>query len=153
MPCRIASIPPSSRTSGLIEALKSECERFSQTVQLDWRRTPGTFPMRCRTTWRCACFASRRRDCATLRATPERAERRFRLQRLDGGLELTVKDDGAGFDPGQHRAGMSLGHASMRQSVALLGGKIDIESSSGHGTTILAWVPLREPSDLSARAG
>jgi len=71
------------------------------------------------------------------------------LRRLGGGLELAVKDDGAGFDAGQRRAGMSLGLSSMR--LALLGGKIDIENSSGHGTTILAWVPLREPSDLSER--
>ena len=42
---------------------------------------------------------------------------------------------------------------SMRQRVLLLGGKIDIASSPGHGTTILAWVPLEEErSEPSARA-
>ena len=36
---------------------------------------------------------------------------------------------------------------------ALLDGKIDIESSPGHGTTILAWVPLRQADrEPSARA-
>ena len=105
--------------------------------------------MHCRRTWRCAFFASPRRDCATLHARPEHAKSRF--WRLGRGLELAVKDDGAGFDAGQHRAGIGLGLSSMRQRVALLGGKIDIENSSGHGTTILAWVPLREPSDLSER--
>ena len=75
------------------------------------------------------------------------------LRRLDGGLQLAVKDDGAGFDPAQHRAG-SLGHASMRQRAILLGGKLDIDSSPGRGTTILAWVPLKEEerSEPSARA-
>src|SRR5262249_6514722 len=67
------------------------------------------------------------------------------LRRLDGGLELTVRDDGAGFDAAQHRARLSLGHASMRQRASALGGSVDIDSSPGHGTTVLAWVPLREP--------
>jgi signal transduction histidine kinase len=48
------------------------------------------------------------------------------LRRLGGGLELAMKDDGAGFDAGQRRAGMSLGLSGMRQRVALLGGKIDM---------------------------
>ncbi len=45
------------------------------------------------------------------------------------------------------RAGMSLGHAGMRQRVVLLGGSI-------HGTTIRAWIPLlkEEHGEPSARA-
>jgi signal transduction histidine kinase len=74
-----------------------------------------------------------------------------RLQRLDGGLQVCVRDNGVGFDPTQNRAGTSLGHAGMRQRVALLGGKIDIESTPGRGTAILAWVPLAEAGGLSAR--
>jgi signal transduction histidine kinase len=75
------------------------------------------------------------------------------LRRLHGGLQLAVRDNGTGFDPAQHRAGTSLGHASMRQRAFLLGGKVDIDSRPGHGTVILAWVPLREErSEPSARA-
>ena len=137
---------------GLIEALKGECERFSQCpvrLQANTRDIPDALPHDVALClFRIAQEGLRN---VARHAGARRAE--VSLRRLDGGLELTVKDDGAGFDPGQHRAEMSLGHASMRQRVALLGGKIDIESSSGHGTTILAWVPLREPSDLSARAG
>jgi signal transduction histidine kinase len=75
------------------------------------------------------------------------------LRRLNGGLQLAVRDNGAGFDPAQHRAGTSLGHASMRQRASLLGGTVEIDSSPGRGTIIRAWVPLREePSEPSARA-
>ena len=136
---------------GLIEALKAECERFSQCpvrLEANTRDIPDVLPQDVALClFRIAQEGLRN---VARHAGARRAE--VSLRRLDGGLELTVKDDGAGFDPGQHRAQMSLGHASMRQRVALLGGTIDIESSSGHGTTILAWVPLREPSDLSARA-
>jgi signal transduction histidine kinase len=32
----------------------------------------------------------------------------------------------------------------MRQRVFFLGGSLDIDSQPGHGTMILAWVPLKE---------
>ena len=127
---------------GLIEALKAECERFSQCrvrLQANTRDIPDALPQDVALClFRIAQEGLRN---VARHAGARRAE--VCMRRLDGGLELTVKDDGAGFDPKQRRAEMSLGHASMRQRVALLGGKIDIESSSGHGTTILAWVPLR----------
>jgi signal transduction histidine kinase len=66
------------------------------------------------------------------------------LRRLDGGLQLVIRDDGVGFDPGEDRTAASLGHASMRQRVLLLGGKVEINSNPGRGTTIRAWVPLKE---------
>ncbi len=38
----------------------------------------------------------------------------------------------------------SLGLAGMRERVHLAGGELDIESAPGHGTTVLAWVPIQE---------
>jgi hypothetical protein len=35
----------------------------------------------------------------------------------------------------------SLGLASMRERVRLLQGELDIESTPGRGTTVVAWVP------------
>jgi signal transduction histidine kinase len=135
---------------GLIEALKAECERFSQCpvrLEVNTRDIPDALPQD-------VALCLFRIAQEGLRNVARHAGARqieVSLRRLGRGLELAVKDDGAGFDAGQRRAGMSLGLSGMRQRVALLGGKIDIESSSGHGTTILAWVPLREPSDLSER--
>jgi signal transduction histidine kinase len=62
----------------------------------------------------------------------------------DGQIRLSVKDDGKGFDPGGQQAKPSLGLASMRQRIELLGGKLLIESSSNQGAAIFAWVPLQQ---------
>jgi signal transduction histidine kinase len=68
------------------------------------------------------------------------------VREVDGGLQLAVRDDGCGFDPAAQRGSPSLGLASMRERVHLLGGELDIDSAPGHGTTILAWVPVeKEP--------
>jgi signal transduction histidine kinase len=60
----------------------------------------------------------------------------------DGGLLLSVSDDGSGFEPGLQTRRPSLGHASMRERIRSLGGKLDIQSTPGKGTTVVAWVPI-----------
>lgn len=61
-------------------------------------------------------------------------------------LVLEVRDDGTGFDMHsawlRATAGESLGLASMRERVALVGGRFEIESSPGNGTSVRARVPL-----------
>ena len=131
--------------------MKSECERFSQTcstrLETSVQDLPETLP---RDVALCL-FRIAQEGLRNVARHAGAGRTEVSLRRLGRGLELAVKDDGAGFDAGQLRAGMSLDLSSMRQRVALLGGKIDIENSSGHGTTILAWVPVRETSDLSER--
>ncbi len=43
------------------------------------------------------------------------------LRTTNGGCELEVRDNGVGFDPQKQRTGPSLGHASMRERVQLVG--------------------------------
>jgi len=61
-------------------------------------------------------------------------------------LLLAVRDDGVGFDPAAPGRGRSLGLASMRERIRLVNGTLDIESAPGHGTAIVAWVPVDEGS-------
>jgi signal transduction histidine kinase len=138
--------PAILRDLGLIEALRAECEGFSECpVQLKvnaeeiTERLPQDVAL--------YLFRIAQESLRNVARHARASQTEVRLRRLDGGLQLVVRDNGAGFDPMQHRAGMSLGLASMRQRAVLLGGKIDIESSPGHGTTIVAWVPVKEPGD------
>lgn len=68
------------------------------------------------------------------------------LAREDGALRLSVRDDGVGFDvlAARERAGKggSLGLLSMEERAQLLGGRLEIASSSGRGTEVTAWFPL-----------
>ena len=69
------------------------------------------------------------------------------LERKDLDAILIIEDDGAGFDPGDTPRASSndintgLGLTSMRERMALIGGNLEIESSSGAGTTVYASVP------------
>jgi len=69
-----------------------------------------------------------------------------RLFTADGQLALSVRDDGAGFDLEAARrrasAGESLGVVGMEERVALAGGRLELRTSPGQGTVLLATFPL-----------
>jgi signal transduction histidine kinase len=54
---------------------------------------------------------------------------------------LVVQDDGHGFDPAMARE-EGLGLTGMRERVALLGGRLVVESTEGAGTMLTAELPL-----------
>ena len=131
---------------GLAEALKAECERFTRQESIPTEVKLHDLP---------AAIAADRALClfrvaqSALRNVVRHARARrveVTLRGLDGGLQLAVRDDGAGFDPARQHARHTLGLASMRERVHLMAGEFDIESAPGQGTLILAWVPLRTES-------
>ncbi|HEY8030338.1 MAG TPA: GAF domain-containing sensor histidine kinase [Gaiellaceae bacterium] len=63
------------------------------------------------------------------------------LTRRGDAVAVVVEDDGSGFDPTDSRDGIGL--LGMRERLALLDGKLDVESTAGGGTTLVAEVPWR----------
>ena len=61
------------------------------------------------------------------------------LAAVDGHVRLLIRDDGVGFDPGRATAKIAQGHfglINMRERVEMVGGKLQVESAPGRGTTI-----------------
>lgn len=58
-------------------------------------------------------------------------------------VEVTVRDDGRGFDPagtsGRHGMGLEL----MRERLREVGGAVQFDSAPGHGTTVRVTLPVR----------
>jgi ligand-binding sensor domain-containing protein/signal transduction histidine kinase len=59
----------------------------------------------------------------------------------DDSLQLSVSDDGCGFDTNPKSQGMGL--RSIRERIASIRGNVQIQSAPGHGTRILVQVPTR----------
>jgi signal transduction histidine kinase len=60
----------------------------------------------------------------------------------DGGLRLTVTDDGRGFDPdARGLRARRLGLTSMHERAASLGGSLAVRSAPGQGTTVELGLP------------
>ena len=58
-----------------------------------------------------------------------------------GTVRAVIEDDGVGFDVGAIREG-ALGLVGMRERVLLLGGRLEVESAPGAGTTVLIELPV-----------
>lgn len=59
---------------------------------------------------------------------------------LDGVFGITIKDDGQGFDPQSPQLGNGLGNFTKRMHG--IGGRYELISSPGHGTTMHFYCPL-----------
>jgi signal transduction histidine kinase len=129
---------------GLVEALKAECDRVARSesvrVDIEADKLPQSLPKE-------AALCIYRVAQEALRNISRHAKAsivQLSLALDDGGLLLAVSDNGSGFEPGAPTRRPSLGHASMRERIRLLKGKLDIQSIPGRGTTIRAWVPISE---------
>jgi PAS domain S-box-containing protein len=64
------------------------------------------------------------------------------LRKKEGGIELVIEDDGAGFDVDHTGSGGGLGKgiglSSMKERAYLSGGSISIQSRKGVGTAVIA---------------
>ena len=70
------------------------------------------------------------------------------LRHADGRLNLSIADDGRGFDPAGVDPRDHFGLVGMRERVAALEGVLDIDSSPGEGPRISVHLPLPETGGL-----
>jgi signal transduction histidine kinase len=64
------------------------------------------------------------------------------LTERDHAVAAMVEDDGVGFEIDSARED-GLGLVGMRERIGLVGGRLQVESSAGAGTTVVAEVPVR----------
>ena len=68
---------------------------------------------------------------------------RVRLSESDGGVAMEIVDDGVGFQPheGAVAAPGHMGLATMRERAEMAGGRCELHSLPGQGTTLDVWMP------------
>lgn len=80
-----------------------------------------------------------------------------RLDCGSGGIELIVKDEGAGFDPeildGSARASEHFGLFSIRERIELMGGGLRVRSAGGTGTSVTLHMPYGGAAASPGAAG
>jgi signal transduction histidine kinase len=128
--------PPTLESEGLAEALRKHVDvlrRVYRTeIGLELAGAPPRTPELEREVFRIAQEAIHN---ALHHAEAERVS--LRLAATDGLLELTVSDDGVGFDPDAPAVrSRRLGLTSMEERAEALGGTLTIDSEPGRGTTV-----------------
>ena len=80
-----------------------------------------------------------------IRKHSEASRVRVELTATDSGIQLSVSDDGVGFNVDKIDR-RRYGLRGMRERAKLLGGEIDITSSPGNGTDVKVSLPLQPVS-------
>ena len=68
------------------------------------------------------------------------SEARLTLQLNDDGLHISVADNGRGFEP-ERKPSRGNGLNNMRRRLQSIGGRLEIRSGAGQGTTVQMFVP------------
>ena len=125
---------------GLADALEAALERFAESTGWTVSLNVGVLGQPLSSATETACFRIAQEALTNAARHAGANAVAVDLARVDGELVLTVHDDGCGFDPDSLRtAAMRRAHfglVSMRERAALAGGRLDIASSPGDGTTI-----------------
>jgi signal transduction histidine kinase len=69
-------------------------------------------------------------------------EVRVSVQKVSGKVKVEIRDNGIGFAPERIGTKSGLGLIGMKERVEAVGGKLDITSRAGAGTTVSATIPL-----------
>ena len=129
---------------GLVAALRAECNRVARQEPIRVDFDSEAIPKKVPSSTAICLFRVAQEALRNVVRHANASNVEVSLQAKEGGITLAVHDDGTGFNDAREGAPASLGLVSMRERVRLVGGKFDIVSRPDHGTTVLAWVPLRE---------
>ena len=64
------------------------------------------------------------------------------LNKLEDGINVTIEDDGVGFDLEKERKAEGMGLSNLEKRAQKLGGELHIDTQKGRGTTIIIDLPL-----------
>ena len=68
---------------------------------------------------------------------------RCRLETSDEETQLVIADNGRGFDPNAPKNNGGIGLLGMKERMLQCGGTLEVQSSRGEGTTVIASLPAR----------
>jgi PAS domain S-box-containing protein len=141
----IADLRPTALDDlGLGAAVRLQVEKISnEGSQVDYEETlrDERLPPEVET----ALFRITQEALTNVRKHAPSAPVRITLRHLNNCIRLHVRDWGPGFDPEEATEGGGpgerLGLSSMRERVALLGGRLEVRSRPGEGTDLVAEIP------------
>ncbi len=128
---------------GLVEALRSECSLFTRREGIAVNFQCDSSPLVSAEVALCIYRVAQE----ALRNVAKHASVThcgMTLKMVAKRLELTVVDEGMGFDPALLRSGLGIGVASMEERARLVRGTFQVVSAPGKGTRVLVRVPLED---------
>lgn len=128
-------------TLGLVAAVRAHCrEVFAQDLEVHFedRNVTGALPYELGL----CLFRIAQEGLSNVVKHSSAREARLLLIGTADALTLSIVDTGRGFDEAAVAETGGLGLVSMRERLRQVGGELTVTSMKGHGTTVVARVPL-----------
>jgi PAS domain S-box-containing protein len=130
---------------GLPAAIRWYADRFARDAGLEAHLLIDAVP-RLEPELETACFRVAQEALTNVARHARARHIWLELRHGAGRLELTVRDDGIGFDASAAReraiGGASLGLLGMQERISLVGGDYEVKTVPGGGTEIRAYLPV-----------
>lgn len=128
---------------GFIGGLRRYITEFANQhgwqVQIDMAGAPGVLSPE----YEAICFRTIQEALTNVAKHARATQVTVSIDHADGGLCISVRDDGIGFDPGTVMERSSqLGLRQMQERLHTIRGQATILSHPGAGTEVRAWLPL-----------
>ncbi|MGD0834603.1 MAG: histidine kinase [Candidatus Dormibacteria bacterium] len=135
--------PAPLTATGVVAALEMEVDRFRKRTGLAARLRAERMapPPALAPTGEVALLRITQQALANIAAHSGATRVTLRLRHLESDVELTIRDNGHGFDPHGVRPG-AFGIVGMTERVRLAGGSFTVESAPEQGTTITVRLPV-----------
>jgi signal transduction histidine kinase len=127
--------PPLLADQGLVAALDAQARRAAIPVEIAAERM-DRYPQEIEA----AVYFSALEALQNVAKYAEATKAELRLEATNGSLTFSITDDGRGFDPATTPRGMGL--QGMTDRLAALGGRLEVRSAPGSGTTVSGTVPV-----------
>ncbi len=128
---------------GLVEALRNLVTRHGERAGVPASFTATPTDARAAVEIETVCFRIVQEALSNVARHARAHHVEVTLTAEDGVLEVTIGDDGVGFNV-ERRSGLGL--VGMGERAEFAGGRLDIESAPGAGTTLRARFPLPRPT-------
>jgi signal transduction histidine kinase len=129
--------PPLLRDRGLPEALRTAAHRAALPTRVVVAEDLGRFPTDLEAAVYFCCLEAMQNAG---KHAGDGAEVTVTVAHADGELRFSVADDGVGFQVGARPEGH--GFVNMEDRLGAMGGRLEVESAPGRGTTVSGTVPV-----------
>ena len=141
--------PPELYTLGLESALEELTQRFSQERQIECTMQDTDDPKPLSDQMKTLLYRSVRELLVNAAKHARAGSVRVAVDRIDNDIQITVEDDGVGFDTSQLEDRSPHGTAgfglfSIRERLTHMGGAVYIQSDHAKGTKVVLRAPLED---------
>jgi signal transduction histidine kinase len=133
-------VAPKLKTNGLVESIKELIENIhdSKALQISFNYDRSEFPISSDKS--VALFRIIQEQLRNILQHSQAGSASISLHIADDQVILSIADNGLGFNPQQHTAGIGL--SNMRERAALYEGMIDIQTEMGKGCKVIVRIPV-----------